>query len=130
MKNDGISKQIKILNLHAGINNKVIIDFITKEVFPDSISLMMHENLRREEYKKIALFLKKRKCPFFSMKNACKSMCLISELMCKHTYQKNPIPQNIVFITARKTYRLREKKDTSEGNTSLNNNLAHKEFNY
>ena len=48
MKNEGSSKQIKILNLHSGINDRDIIDFIAQVVLPNSISLMMEEKIRRE----------------------------------------------------------------------------------
>ena len=79
----------------------------------------------------MALFLKKKKIwVFFDEINTCKSMGLISELMCKHTYQGNPIPQNIVFIAACNPYRHREKKDISDEKIGLNINLAHKELNY
>ena len=37
--------------------------------------------------------------------NTCKSMGLISELMCKHTYHGKPLPKNIVFIAACNPYR-------------------------
>jgi len=131
MKNGGSSKQMKILNLHAGINDKDIIDFITEEVFPDSIDLMRQENIRREEYRKNGFIFEEKKIwVFFDEINTCKSMGLISELMCKHTYQGNPIPGNVVFIAACNPYRHREKKDTYEENIGLNINLAHKELNY
>jgi len=131
MKNEGSPDQMKILNLHAGINDKDIIDFITEKVLPASISLMMKENMRREEYKSNDFIFEEKKIwVFFDEINTCKSMGLISELMCKHTYQGNPIPDNIVFIAACNPYRHREKKDISDEKIGLNINLAHKELNY
>jgi len=131
MKNEGSLKQIKILNLHTGINDIDIINFITQIVLPDSISLMMQENIRREQYKMNGfIFEEKKLWVFFDDINTCNSMGLISELMCKHTYQGNPIPQNVVFIAACNPYRYKVKKDNSEVNIGLNINLAHKEINY
>ena len=131
MKNDGSSENMKILNIHAGINDKDIIDFINKVVLPDSISLKMKEDIRREEYKKNGFIFEEKKIwVFFDEINTCKSMGLISELMCKHTCQGSPIPENIVFIAACNPYRHREEKDTSEENIGLNINLAHKELNH
>ena len=42
--------------------------------------------------------------------NTCKSMGLISELMCKKTYRGKPIPTNVVFIAACNPYRRRNNK--------------------
>lgn len=68
MKNDGSSDQLKILNIHAGINDTDIIYFITKEVLPDSISLKIKEDIRREEYKKNGFIFEEKKYGFFLMK--------------------------------------------------------------
>ena len=131
MKNEGSSKQIKILNLHSGINDSDIINFITQVVLPNSISLMIEEKIRREQYKKNSFIFEEKKIwVFFDDINTCKSMGLISELICKHTYQGNPIPENVVFIAACNPYRYRVEKDISEVNIGLNTNLAHKEINY
>ena len=46
--------------------------------------------------------------------NTSKSMRLISELMCNHTFQGSPLPENIVFIAACNPYRIREKKSSGK----------------
>ena len=128
MKNEGSSKQIKFLNLNEGINDKDIINFIKKEVLPDSLSLMIKENIRKEEYKMSDFIFEEKKIwVFFDEINTCKSMGLISEIICKHTYQGNPIPQNIIFISALNPFRCINRKTEVIG---LNINLAHKELIY
>ena len=51
--------------------------------------------------------------------NTCKSMGLISELMCKHTCQGKKLPENIVFIGAVNPYRKSKIKRTG---LTINNN--------
>ena len=36
--------------------------------------------------------------------NICKSMGIISEIICKHSYQGKPLPSNIVFIGIGESY--------------------------
>ena len=57
--------------------------------------------------------------------NTCNSMGLISELMCKHTYQGKKLPSNIVFIAACNPYRLNKNKANEK--IGLNANQANQE---
>jgi hypothetical protein len=43
-------------------------------------------------------------------------MGLISELMCKYVCQCNPLPENVVFITAYNLCRIRERKNIKKLN--------------
>ena len=124
MKNEGKQK-LKILNIHAGTNDEDIINFINNDVVPEA-------NKITEEEKEIkAKFLEKKQYfedtklwVFLDEINTCKSMGLISELMCKHTCQGVPLPENIAFIAACNPYRIREKKDGVE-KIGLDINQAH-----
>ena len=54
---------------------------------------------------------------FFDEINTCNSMGLISEILCKRTYQGNEIPENVAFIAAcnpYRTYGIEEKKEKNE----------------
>ena len=52
--------------------------------------------------------------------NTCKSMGLISELMCKNSYQGKPLPPNIVFIAACNPYRQGTKNNALKAGLDLN----------
>ena len=99
MKNNGDKTKMKILNIHAGTNDDDIIKFINEIVTPEAKSIKDKKGL---EDTKLWVFLDEI--------NTCKSMGLISELMCKHTCQGVPLLDNIVFIAACNPYRMREKK--------------------
>ena len=129
LKNDGNADKMKILNIHAGTNDKDIINFINEKVIPESIALTVKELERKNEYQTMGLIFEEAKIwVFLDEINTCKSLGLISELMCKHTYQGKPIPSNVVFIAACNPYRQRENKGRE--NTGLNVNQAHKEHKY
>ena len=103
--NNGSSERMKTLNIHAGTNDKDIINFI------ESV------NNESRDGKKLWVFLDEI--------NTCKSMGLISELMCKHSYQGTRIKYNIVFIAACNPYRMG--KETKEGQIGLSADQAYKE---
>ena len=121
LKNDGSSEKMKILNIHAVTNDKDIITFINEKVVPDSIKI-------KEDYQKKDLYFEESKLwVFLDEINTCKSMGLISELMCKHTCQGKPLPSNIIFIAACNPYRQREKGDKENKIIGLDINKAYKE---
>ena len=105
LMNNGSEEKMKVLNIHAGISDNDIINFI------DHISedaRMCEEEDKKEEEKRKKLnqiFIQRKLWVFLDEINTCKSMGLISELMCKHTCQGKPIPSNIVFIAACNPYR-------------------------
>ena len=47
---------------------------------------------------------------FFDELNTCKYMDLLSEIICKHSYQGKKLPENIVFIGAVNPYRKSKQK--------------------
>ena len=105
LKNNGDDKRMKILNIHAGTTDDDIIKFIEK-IIPDAKKLELEENeIKEKKEKQGFLYEKKKIWVFLDEINTCKSMGLISELMCKHTYQGKPICSNIVFIGACNPYR-------------------------
>ena len=109
-KNNGDSKKMKILNIHAGTTENDIIKFI-KKVLPEAMELEKKEEEKRLKRSQQKMTYEKKKIwVFLDEINTCKSMGLISELMCKHTYHGNKICSNIVFIGACNPYREAKKK--------------------
>ena len=129
MKNDGNSDKMKILNIHAGTNDKDIVDFINNIVIPESKKISENEKDDKEIAEKKGFFFEDTKIwVFLDEINTCKSMGLISELLCKHTCQGKPLPSNIIFIAACNPYRKREKNEKSENKIiGLDINQAHKQ---
>ena len=70
LKNNVSSDKMKILNIHSGTNDEDIINFIIKQVIPES---QKFDNNDKNNENKIWVFLDEI--------NTCKSMGLISELM-------------------------------------------------
>ena len=129
MKNNGNSEKLKILNIHAGTNEQDIIYFINTIVIPESEKVFKEEKEQKEKNEKIGLFFEETKIwVFLDEINTCKSMGLISELLCKHTCQGKPLPSNIVFIAACNPYRQKETKENEkEENIGLDINQAHQQ---
>ena len=129
MINDGECK-IKIKNIRADITDRDIIDFINKEVFIEAQNLKNIEDskvLKHEEKKEI--YFPKKLWVFLDGINTCKSMGLISELMCKNSCQGKELPDNIVFIAACNPYRHREKGEIEKAGLDIKEmkNLNQKE---
>ena len=151
LKNNGSPDVMKTFNIHAGITDGEIIKKI-KEYNKEAKKLQEQINIKREErlsnfienikkkekdkVKIEELIAKEKKYiekqieekvlwVFLDEINTCKSMGLISELMCKRTYQGNKIEENIVFIAACNPYR--ENKFPQEDEIGLNINLAYKD---
>ena len=131
LKNNGSSDKMKILNIHAGTNDNDIINFINEKVLPDATKMEEDNVKEKEKSKKLKqLFEEEKMWVFLDEINTCKSMGLISELMCKHSCQGKPLPSNIVFIAACNPYRQRETKGKDEDNqVGLNINYANKQKN-
>ena len=124
--NKGSSNKMKILNIHAGINDKDIIKFLEKKVIKRAKIIEERNQIEKLKFEKNNMvYVPKKVWVFLDEINTCKSMGLISELMCKHTYQGKPLPPNIVFIGACNPYR--EVKEIKE-KAGLNVNQAHKEM--
>ena len=130
MKNDGDKQRMKILNIHAGTNDNDIIKFINENVIPDARKMYEGELKLKERYSKEGQIFEYTKLwVFLDEINTCKSMGLISELMCKHTCQGSPLPENIVFIAACNPYRIREKKSiVKKEKIGLDVNQAHEQM--
>jgi len=124
MLNDGKCK-MKIKNIHAGINDRDIINFINDEVIKEAEILKEKEDKKKLEYEnKKETYIPKKLWVFFDDFNTCKSMGLISELMCKNSCRGKILPNNIVFIAACNPYRYKEKKFAD----GLDINKAYKEI--
>ena len=132
MKNNGDKNKMKILNIHAGTTDKDIINFINEKVIPAAKEIENSEKEEKESRKKLHQFFNETKLwVFLDEINTCKSMGLISELMCKHTCQGQSLPSNIVFIAACNPYRQRENKGNKEINKfGLDIVQAHKQIKY
>jgi len=122
LKNNGEGNRMKILNIHAGTTDEDIIKFI-EEIMPEAEALeLVEDEIKKKRTEQGFLYEKKKIWVFLDEINTCKSMGLISELMCKHTYQGNKICPNIVFIGACNPYRETTKKGEKIG---LGINQAH-----
>ena len=124
--NDGSDKALKIMNIHAGTSDNDIIKFINTDVLPEAKILEREDKKIEEEERDMdQIFIARKIWVFLDEINTCKSMGLISELMCKHSYQGNKLPDNIVFIAACNPYRCYENgKKTVIG---LDINKAHRQ---
>ena len=101
----------KILQIHAGTNDKKIVDFI------DKITQEAKESNKENELTWV----------FLDEINTCNSLGLITEIMCNHTYLGKKISDNFIFIAACNPYRLLTKKMRESGliyyNMKENNKL-------
>ena len=89
----------KTLQIHAGITDQEIVDFIDK--------IILEENKPENENKLIWVF--------FDEINTCNSLGLITEIMCNHTYLGQKINDNFIFIGACNPYRIITKKMKESG---------------
>jgi len=89
----------KTLQIHAGTNNKKIVDFI------DKINNEVQESNKEDELTWV----------FLDEINTCNALGLITEIMCNHTYLGKKISDNIIFIAACNPYRLLTKKMKESG---------------
>ena len=129
MKNNGAKDKMKILNIHAGTNDEDIIKFINEKVIPEANDILVKEEENKINFLKNDMYFEYTKLwVFLDEINTCKSMGLISELMCKHTCQGKKLPENIVFIAACNPYRMREKKAGNQEKVGLNINQAHNQL--
>ena len=100
----------KTLQIHAGINDKNIIDFI------DEINNEVKENEKKiEEENQNQNKEKDLTWVFLDEINTCNSLGLLTEIMCNHTYLGKKISENIIFIAACNPYRLLTKKMRESG---------------
>ncbi len=125
--NNGSKKKMKILNIHAGITDRDIIKFLKKKVIKEAEEIEKQNQIEKKKFeKRQQVFIPKKLWVFLDEINTCKSMGLISELMCKHTYQGKSLPPNIVFIAACNPYRQGSK--TFMEKAGLKVNQAYKEL--
>ena len=98
-------------NIHAGHTNEDIISFIEKKVIPQANQLAESQKEKKLDYKKNDFIYEEKKLwVFFDELNTCKSMDLLSEIICKHSCQGKALPENIVFIGAVNPYRKAKQK--------------------
>jgi len=106
---DLLEIKLHILNIHAGIEDNDIINFINNVIknHQNLINLNNDEtdnnntniiNIPELEKYKIWIFLDEI--------NTCNSLGLISEILCKRSYKGKKIPKNICFMCACNPYRL------------------------
>ena len=118
--NNGNKNRFIILNIHSSTIDKDIISFLEKNVIPKARQLEYKEKKKINEFKEKGLeYYEKKIWVFFKEINVCKSLGLITEILCKHTYQGNPIPYNIVFLASCLPYKLfkKESKEKSKNKT-------------
>ena len=112
LMNNGNSN-MKILNIHAGIKDKDIVDFLkvnknkNNQTIIEEAEQLYHIELNKkmEREKKNFRYFEKKLWIFLDEINTCNCMGLICELMTKHSLQGVPLPKSIVFIAACNPYR-------------------------
>ena len=105
LQNNGECNLI-IDNIHAGHTNEDIIKFIEEKVIPEAKILEEKEKLEKIKYEvNQQIYEEKKLWVFFDELNTCKSMDLLSEIICKHSYEGKALPENVVFIGACNPYR-------------------------
>jgi hypothetical protein len=113
-------KQMEILNIHAGITDEEIVNFLFKKKEKDGVeypSIIEKAKQLKEREEKIEKAYNEEKQKYFKKKlwvfldeiNTCNCMGLICELMTKHTCQGVELPDNIFFIGACNPYRYGQK---------------------
>lgn len=111
---------MKILNIHSGITNQEIADFLfKKKEYNNNMSIIeeanelekLEEITKKEFFKKGIIYNKRKIWIFLDEINTCNCLGLISELLCKHSCNGTPLPENIVFIGACNPYRLSKIED-------------------
>ena len=120
--NNGESK-MKILNIHAGITDKEIYDFLNnkekhadKNILEEAEDLQKKEEIIKKEREEQGFkYFEKKLWIFLDEINTCNSMGLICEMMTKHSCQGKPLPKNIVFIAACNPYRMVVKDEEPNG---------------
>ena len=125
LMNNGESK-MKILNIHAGINDKEIVDFLfeSKKVGEETVKSIVEEaeilQMKEEKIKKKfeaenQIYFEKKIWIFLDEINTCNCMGLICELMTKNSCQGRKLPNSIVFIGACNPYRMVVKDEEPNG---------------
>jgi len=111
LKNGGNKDKLKILNIHSYTTDEDICKFINEVIVIEAIDIISKESNEKIKREELGMFFEYTKIwVFLDEINTCKSMGLISELMCKHSCQGQALPENIVFIAACNPYRQKEKK--------------------
>ena len=98
-------------NIHTGHTDEDIINFINEKVLPKAKILSDKEKENKIKYEKYGqIYEEKKLIVFFDELNTCKSMDLLSEIICKNTYLGKKLPDNIFFIGACNPYRRAKQK--------------------
>ena len=126
LMNNGESK-MKILNIHAGITDKEIVDFlyeskkdgdgnIIKSIVDEALTLGKEEEAIKKQFEeKNQIYFEKKIWIFLDEINTCNCMGLICEMMTKNSCQGRPLPKSIVFIGACNPYRMVVKDEEPNG---------------
>ena len=107
---------LKIKNIHAGITENNIIEFMKKEVIPQA---MNYDDFNKENKNKKKKKEKEKKVwVFFDEINTSTCMGLIAEIMCNKTMRGEILPKSIIYIAACNPYK-RKSKEASNKNYGL-----------
>ena len=102
---------LKIKNIHAGIKDKDIIDFIEKvneEVNSENNNNNQNNNIEKNNIKTSS----DKIWVFFDEINTCNSMGLLSEIFYNHSYYGKKLNDKLTFIAACNPYRLKPIKQS------------------
>ena len=111
LKNGGNKDKLKILNIHSYTTDEDICKFINEVIVIEAIDIISKESNEKIKREELGMFFEYTKIwVLLNENNTCKSMGLISELICKHCCQGQALPENIFFIAKFNPYRKKEKK--------------------
>ena len=100
---------LKIKNIHAGITEDNIIEFMKKEVIPQA---MKFDDKNKENRKKNKN--EEKIWVFFDEINTSTCMGLIAEIMCNKTMRGELLPKSIIYIAACNPYKRKSKDATNK----------------
>ena len=117
---------MKILNIHAGITDQEIVDFlfnrgkngenIIPSIVEEAEALKKSESEEKKKYEAMnQRYFEKKIWIFLDEINTCNCMGLICEMMTKNSCQGIPLPESIVFIGACNPYRMVVKDEEPNG---------------
>jgi hypothetical protein len=117
---------MKILNIHAGITDKEIVEFlfepkkegdnIIKSIIEEAEELGRKEaEIKKQKEKQGLIYFEKKMWIFLDEINTCNCMGLICEIMTKNSCQGKELPKSLVFIGACNPYRMATKNEEPNG---------------
>jgi hypothetical protein len=107
-----LNEELEVINFHAGITKEYIISRMNSIIFKANLLLEITAT---------------RFWVFLDEINTCNCLGLIADIICQRSLQGQPLPDNIIIVSACNPYRLRSKQDKGIGlvKQRIQNNLVY-----